>query len=341
MTINHTESVSLPVLPTRTTWRDLVESFLSEYRGASRASYSNGIRQFLTFSNIPMDSTLTNITDETLVKSWRDSMLDARQSPYTINSYLAAIRGLYRHMMSYARRALRSGNVTVDQVSHITILIEGVMAVRKVRTPNTPARIPATVEQCREIIESIPADSLTDIRDKAIISLLIGTGLRRIELVRAIRADLVHQGGQLLLKVQRKGMHSKHGFVVIQPDVEKLIRPWLAQSPCQQTDNPLFCSLSNRRYGNPLTARSISRIVRDRLDVLNLSHISTHGLRHSFASAALSSGQVELRDLQQCLGHSSVVTTEIYTHTTSRLEGLPERVVADLIFADIPRSDTT
>ena len=317
------------------TWQALTELFLTEYRGATSRSYRNAFDRFTSFCGIDNKSTVTRVPDEDAVKAFRESLLDTGHSPHTINAYLASIRAFYRFLHDYTRKALRTGQITASRAGELQLLIEGVLAVRKVRASNEPGRLPTTIDQSRDLILSIPTETLTDLRDRAMIALIIGCGLRRIEIARANRSDLIHQGGQLLLRIQQKGHYAKDAYVVIWPDVERVIRPWLAQSPYKTPEDPLFPSLSKRDDGSRLTPRSISRLVRKRLDAIGLKDHSTHSLRHAFATIALSSDDVELRDVQHALGHSQVTTTERYVHQSNRLAGLPEKAVNDLVFAKL------
>ncbi len=321
-------------------WRDLTDAFLGDYRGATQRSYSDAFNRFVSYCGIDSLSMVSGMPDEDLVKAYRGSLLDTGHSPHTINAYLAAIRAFYRFLHNYVRKALRTGQITASRAGELQLLIEGVLSVRKVRTSNAPGKLPTTVDQSRDLLASIPSDSLTDLRDRAMIALIIGCGLRRIEIARILRQDLVNQGGQLLLRIQQKGHHAKDAYVVIWPDVERVIRPWLTESPYKDAESPLFPSLSKRDAGSSnghpaglaLTPRSISRIVRKRLDAIGLKDHSTHSLRHAFATIALSSDDVELRDVQQALGHSQVTTTERYVHQNNRLQGLPEKAVNDAVF---------
>jgi integrase/recombinase XerD len=338
-----------PTLPGMT-WHDIMEAFLSDFRGATRKSYRDALcrflREFLVVSLIPYNARFANLPDEDMVKAYRDALLDTGHSPHTVNAYMAAVRAFYRFLHRYVRKALRTGQISAHRAGELQLLIEGVLAVGKVRASNAPGRLPTTVDQSRDLIASIPTDTLTDLRDRAMIALILGCGLRRIEIVRIERRDLIHQGGQLLLRIQQKGHHAKDAFVVIWPDVERIIRPWLTQTPFKRPEDPLFPSLSKRDTGNgnphptgsPLTPRSVSRIIRGRLDAIGLSDHSTHSLRHAFATIALSSDSVDLRDVQHALGHSQVTTTERYVHQSRRLAGLPEKAVNDLVFAKLDKT---
>jgi len=321
------------------TWQTLTDTFLADYRGETRRSYHDAFNQFTAFCGVDFESAVTRVPDEDLVKAYRDALLDTGHSPHTINAYLAAIRAFYRFLHGYVRKSLRTGRITASRAGELQLLIEGVLAVSKVRASSAPGRLPTTVDQSRDLVTSIGTETLTDFRDRAMIALLIGCGLRRIEIVRILRRDLVHQGGQLLLRIQQKGHHAKDAWVVIWPDVERIIRPWLTQSPFKRPEEPLFPSLSKRDTGSPLTPRSVSRIIRGRLDAIGLKDHSTHSLRHAFATIALSSDDVDLRDVQHALGHSQVTTTERYIHQSRRLEGKPEKAVNDTVFAKLESRD--
>jgi len=335
--LSETKTLAVPDQPAglAVTWQDLTDAFLTEYRGATRRSYRDAFSRFTGFCGIDSQSMVAHVPDEDTVRAFRDSLLDTGHSPHTINSYLAAVRAFYRFLHNYIRKALRTGKISASRAGELQLLIEGVLSVRKVRASNAPGKLPTTIDQSRDLIASIPTDSLPDLRDRAMIALILGCGLRRIEVARAIRSDLVNQGGQLLLRIQQKGHHAKDAYVVIWPGVERIIRPWLTESPYKSPESPLFPSLSKRDTGSPLTPRSISRIVRKRLDAIGLKDHSTHSLRHGFATIALSSDDVELRDVQHALGHSQVTTTERYIHQSNRLAGLPEKAVNDLVFNEL------
>ena len=317
------------------TWTALTDAFLAEYRGASQRTYRDAWRQFTTFCQLDPNSPASAIPDEDAVKAFRDALLDTGHSPHTINLYLAVVRAFYKFLHGQVRKALRTGQITAQRAGELQLLIEGVLAVNKVRASSAPARLPTTIDQARELLTSIQIDSPVDLRDRAMIALMLGCGLRRIEVARAQRRDLKHHGGKLLLRIQQKGHHQPDAYVVVWPGVERLLRPWFSRTAYKRPDDPLFPSLSKRDAGSPLTPKSVSRIVRQRLDAVGLTDHTAHSLRHSFATIALSADDVDLRDVQSALGHSQVTTTERYVHQAGRLEGKPEKAVNDLLFSNL------
>jgi len=320
-------------------WRTLSDAFLANYRGATKRTYRDAWNRFLAFNGVDLEAPVTAVPDEDAILAFRDSLLDAGRSPHTVNCYLAAVRAFYRFLHRYARKALRTGQLTAQRAGELQLLIEGALEVGKVRTSSHTGRLATTIEQSRELLTSIPTGTPTDIRDRAIIALLLGCGLRRIEIVRALREDLIHRSGKLVLRIQQKGHQAKDAWVVIWPAVERIIRPWLTKSPFKRPSDPIFPSLSKRDTGSPLTPRSLSRIVRKRLDAIGLGDYSTHSLRHAFATIALASDGVDLRDVQHALGHSQVTTTERYVHAIDRLLGRPEKAVNDTLFAPLDEDE--
>ena len=104
-------------------------------------------------------SIVTRVPNEDPVKAYRDSLLDIGHSPHTINAYLAAIRAFYRFLHGFVRKSLRTGRITSSRAGELQLLIEGVLAVRKVRASSAPGRLPTTVDQSRELLDSIPAET--------------------------------------------------------------------------------------------------------------------------------------------------------------------------------------
>jgi integrase/recombinase XerC len=169
-----------------------------------------------------------------------------------------------------------------------------------------------------EALLDAPDDSLAGLRDKAILELSYGAGLRVSELVAVNVGDIDNTVGYL--RVLGKGC--KERIVPVGRPAMDAVRAY-EQARCgdgkypPQKGEALFLNLR----GGRLTDRSVRNIVDKYIKIAAVNrHISPHTLRHTFATHLLENG-ADLRAVQEFLGHSSMSTTQIYTHVTkSRLK---------------------
>lgn len=176
-----------------------------------------------------------------------------------------------------------------------------------------------SVEETTRLMEAPAGDSFAARRDRAILETLYSTGLRVSELVNLRVRDVDLIGGTL----RTVGKGRKERMVPMGSYSIQAIRAYLKVLTPSETepDRPLF---RNQRRGR-LTDRSVRRILNRYLLQVSVDRkISPHSLRHSFATHLLDRG-ADLRSVQELLGHSSLSTTQIYTHvTTERLKKVYE-----------------
>ncbi len=182
--------------------------------------------------------------------------------------------------------------------------------------PKLDRRLPSflSVEEATHLVEAPGGDTVAALRDRAILETLYSSGLRVSELVSLRFRDLDLISGTL--RVVGKG--KKERLVPMGSYSIQAIRRYMkALGVNADRDRPLF---QNRLSGN-LTDRSVRRILHQYLNKLSFTQrISPHSLRHSFATHLLDRG-ADLRSVQELLGHSSLTTTQVYTHiTTERLK---------------------
>ena len=157
--------------------------------------------------------------------------------------------------------------------------------------------------------EGPPAGGLRVLRDKAILELLFSTGLRVSELC-SLNRDQINEAKSGEISIRGKG--GKIRVVFISETAKQAIKNYLSKRT--DTEEALFVSISNSR----LTSRSIERIVNFYAIKAGISRkVTPHTLRHCFATDLLSAG-ADLRSVQSLLGHSSITTTQIYTHITDK-----------------------
>ena len=172
-----------------------------------------------------------------------------------------------------------------------------------------------SVEEAARLMEAPKGDDFTACRDRAILETLYSAGLRVSELVGLKVRDVDLIGGSL----RTVGKGRKERLMPLGSYSVQAIRRYLKTLlPAQsEPEKPLF---QNWRRGG-LTDRSVRRILnRYLLQISATLQISPHALRHSFATHLLDRG-ADLRSVQELLGHSSLNTTQVYTHvTTERLK---------------------
>lgn len=275
-------------------------------------TYLNGIRRFMGYAR---DLGIANPTRETVINFRESLRLDHK--PTTIQTYLAGVRRFFQWL---AVRGYRSGNIAAN--------VKGVRLTREFKKDCL------TADQSRELLESIDRGSLAGKRDYAMLALMITTGLRDCEIARACIEDMQTIAGQSALFIQGKGHDGKDQAVKLAPKVEKAIREYLTTRGETDKGAALFAAISNRNAkGAGMTTRSISRIVKTRLQAIGLDNerLTAHSLRHTAATLNLLNGGT-LEETQQLLRHSSINTTQIYSHALTWAGRKSEGRIADAVF---------
>lgn len=174
-----------------------------------------------------------------------------------------------------------------------------------------------TLEQIEKLLDAPNPEHPSGLRDKAILEALFSTGLRIAELIALNKEQFnsVFDKKDFELGVIGKGKHPRIVFFS-----EKAL-DWLKRYLKTRKDNhkALFINYRDRKKDdNRLTARSIERIIKKYAIVSGIPMFTTpHTLRHSYATDMLTQG-VDLRTIQEFLGHKNIVTTQIYTHVTNK-----------------------
>ena len=125
-----------------------------------------------------------------------------------------------------------------------------------------------------------------------------------------------------------KGRDSKDEYVVLTNEALRAIRSYLSLRGRVNENEPLFASHGNRNNKGRLTTRSIRRMVKESLKLIELDEkeLTCHSLRHTFATLALANN-APLLAVQKAMRHSNINTTTIYTHMADRLENGAEQYI--------------
>ena len=276
------------------------EHYLRLERGLSSNTsdgYIRDLRHFADFlgetddtdGNPPDYSAISDITGENL-HEFLASLHDIGLAPSSQARTVAALRSFFHFLLS-------ENLIESDP----TLLIE---------SPKVGRTLPdlLTVEEIDAMIGAIPPDKEESPRNRAIIEMLYGSGLRVSELcdLRISRISMT----DVMAIIEGKG--AKQRIVPISPAAIQCISEYLPLRPEPKpgADDILFL---NRR-GNGLTRVMIFLIIKQLAQDAGIrKKVSPHTLRHSFATHLLEGG-ANLRAIQQMLGHESIATTEIYVH---------------------------
>ncbi|MDP3947889.1 MAG: tyrosine-type recombinase/integrase [bacterium] len=265
----------------------------------TRENYEHYLRVFFTQTGIKDPRAITPEAVREfrlwLARSWPDRQ-DLKKS--TQSYYVIALRNFLKYL---AKRDVPA------------------LAAEKVELPRVPARQIEIIEESDllRLLAAPQGSSLRVLRDRAILETFFSTGLRVSELC-ALGRYLNFDRGELTVR----GKGGKLRVVFLAPRAVQAIKGYLAKR--KDADEALFVSLSVARPGKEpkvlgrIIPRAVQRLVAHSALAAGITgRITPHGLRHLFATDLLRNG-ADLRSVQEMLGHSSVSTTQVYTHVTNR-----------------------
>lgn len=184
----------------------------------------------------------------------------------------------------------------------------------RLRPPKTPRRLPKalTIDQVERLLAAPSAEEPLGIRDRALLELLYATGARVSEAVGLDVDDMAH--GEVL---RLRGKGSKERIVPVGSYARAAVDAYLTRvRPDLAAKGRASARLFLGARGAPLSRQSAWLVIRSAADRAQLTaEVSPHTLRHSFATHLLQGG-ADVRVVQELLGHSSVATTQIYTHVS-------------------------
>lgn len=250
------------------------------------ANYEHYLTRFLDFAG---DITVAAI-DDALVRKWRLRLnRTTGLSRTTQNYHLVALRAFLKWLAKRGENTLAPNRIDLPGVREAEVAFLNADVVQKlINAPDL------TTRQGK--------------RDRALIETLFSTGLRVAELINLNRKDVA---GREEVGVLGKG--GKRRVVFFSAAARAAIKTYLAE---RGDNDPALFVQTRAQQAKRLSTRTVQRLIRQYAAQVGASeHVTPHTLRHTFATDLLQAG-ADLRAVQALLGHSSVVTTQRYTHLT-------------------------
>jgi len=286
--------------------KEHINSFISflknekNYSNNTIISYKNDLLQLLNYLEDCKIIKRNNIQyiDRSIMRKYIVSLNKCDYSARSICRKISTIRSFFKFI-------LREGIVKINPTINLF-------------TPKIDRKLPffLYLQEINKLIETPPGNTIFGMRDRAILELLYGTGMRVGELVNLNVNDI-----DLYEKTVRVfGKGSKERILPLGNPSIKAIQEYITGRSLFIKNIPIIKNDLNafllNRFGGRLSARSIRRIIIKYMKIAGLNKkVSPHVLRHSFATHLLGGG-ADLRSVQELLGHESLSTTQIYTHIT-------------------------
>ncbi|WP_158728252.1 tyrosine-type recombinase/integrase [Flavobacterium sp. I-STPA6A] len=293
--------------------QNLVDAFINsqDVKLSSKNLYRRTLKQY--FNWVDTTNYLLNEIARPQLLEYKDYLLSSGMSSLTVGSYITSVRRFYEW---------------TEANKYYPNVAKGIKTPKRKQQFKKQPLLPA---QATALLNFYQDKAL---RDYAIISLLLRTGLRTIEVIRATVEDITFKGGQRVLLIQGKGRDEKDNFVLLTDKTYKPIEDYLKTRGNISSSEPLFTSTSNNSKGDRLTTRTISYIAKEGLKAIGLDERSftAHSLRHTTAVNILRAGG-SLETAQFTLRHSNPATTQIYTATLNeerRLQNSGEALIDSL-----------
>lgn len=271
-----------------------------EFSKDTSVLYLRGAKRFVEWRKTHNAS--QNLPDA--IREWKAYMLnDCGNKPSAVNAWMSGVRSFFAWTTD-------AGITAYNPI----LSIRG--ATRK-GTKMRHQRESLTDTEAKRLLDAPGVKTIQAIRDSAIISVLLFTAARGIELHRADLADLRSRDGRLVLYIQGKGHDEKDDFVVVS-HAEDALRDWLGVRNPKAT--ALFHSLSNRNPAGRLSMQAYRALVKHYMYLAGVQgNKTTHSLRHTAITKAITAG-VPLHKVSKGLArHASMDTTLIYVHELDRI----------------------
>lgn len=277
-----------------------IDSFLDylryerNYSNYTIEAYSKDLRQFEEYVKLNKEGIFVpDDVDADLVRGWIVFLMDEKISPVSVNRKLSSLKSFFKFLM-------KQGSISVNPLRLIT-------------GPKAKKPLPYFIRD-KEMELLLDGDGFGEdfegVRDRLLLEMLYDTGIRRSELVGIKNSDIDCD----MMQVRVTGKRNKQRLIPFAEGLKNLIEAYTeVRNREVGSESEWFFVKKN---GEQLTVAIVYTIVKKKLsEIPTLAKRSPHVLRHSFATSMLNNG-AELNAVKELLGHSSLASTSVYTHTT-------------------------
>ena len=306
-------------------WIAYAKNHASLRSAQSERAYRNSIKQLYLFFNEQGKSILS--ATEADISAWL-AALKKSKADSTVQAYFVAVRLFFGFLCKkkiIAENPCAEGGVPMKA---------GVKVER-----DKHKRDYLSIEQVKEMLAAMPAYTEMELRDRAVVALMVTAGLRCCEVQQAQYEDWRMVGDSQVLYIRGKGHTTKEDYVKVEPTTSKMIREYLAvrfgKRRIKDKDY-LFTSTSRNHTADAddeLSTQAVRAIVKRAMERIGLndSRHTAHSLRHTACTLALRAGE-KLDSVKQMMRHKNIQTTLIYSHAIEREENNCELTVGKMIF---------
>lgn len=281
---------------------ELIKEFIESLnrRETTKDTYRKALREFSKWlGNVsPIGLNSDDIT------RYKDYIISRKLSPTSMSAYLTAVRRFYDYLVS-------AGKIKENPAKR----------VKGSRRPERHLTDTISRKDVDKLLRSIDTGSPLGLRDRAILSLMVRSGLSEIEIIRADLGDLKSRGGKKIIYVQGKNKDNKDEYVTLTPAVDEALETYLEERGTSGGDEPLFWGIGNRSIRERITTRGVRARVNHYLELSGLKKkgIKPVGLRHTAAILAIEEGAT-VSEIKQMLRLKTTESALVYFEEARELK---------------------
>ncbi len=267
-------------------------SFEKKYSPHTIRAYKDDLNSFQTFCKITFDNDKLTDINYSQIRSWIVKMVNENISNRTVNRKISSLKSFYKFL------------VKTKQIKESPLLRHQALKISK------RVQVPFSEKEINEVIDNLNEfDDFESVRNKLIVELLYSTGMRRAELMEIKQSSINFTNSTLKVL----GKRNKERYIPLLNSVQQTLKTYLhLRKEIKSDSQNLLITIK----GNKIYPTLVYRIINDYFSAVSSKvKKSPHVIRHSFATHLLNEG-ADLNSVKELLGHSSLASTQIYTHSS-------------------------